>query len=359
MQTFKDLTKPWTELYRPQPRRANSRKPSPYSSPLLSSSQQLPPSSSPPPTSPIERQVHSALTTLLLDDSPRKAERQPHNHVCLPEYDGARRAKDLDLLELERARQSFAEEGAETEAADPQGEPSVEVRVPLESQPVEPNSVEPQTENTDVVTESTAENETHASKKRKRESKKEKRRAALLADTRDPYSLEEGYDPTLLAVVGVLDEIKTQENVAAWIHSGGLWGPAELNLREQALKSISEAPEAKANEDRAISDPVIPDAEVSEGSDLSVNAEGGRKEKKRHRKKGSQDIVEPESSSKSSAHVGEGTGANQELTDETATATDTPPPMWFEHPSTRSYWAHRGKDVLEKMGIALEHGIER
>ncbi|KAG2088564.1 uncharacterized protein F5147DRAFT_549704, partial [Suillus discolor] len=44
--------------------------------------------------------AHSALTTLLLDDSPHKARLQPYNHVCMPEYTSSFRAKDLQCREV-------------------------------------------------------------------------------------------------------------------------------------------------------------------------------------------------------------------------------------------------------------------
>ena len=36
---------------------------------------------------------------------------------------------------------------------------------------------------------------------------------------------EAGYDSTLLVVIGILDDIKEQSNVAGRIHASGLWGP--------------------------------------------------------------------------------------------------------------------------------------
>ena len=38
---------------------------------------------------------HSALTTLLLDDSPRKVRLQPFNHLCVPEYSMKAKANDI------------------------------------------------------------------------------------------------------------------------------------------------------------------------------------------------------------------------------------------------------------------------
>jgi hypothetical protein len=44
---------------------------------------------------------------------------------------------------------------------------------------------------------------------------------------------EDRHDPTLLAVIGVLDEIKAQSNVTWRIRAGGLWGPS-LHLRARS-----------------------------------------------------------------------------------------------------------------------------
>ncbi|KAI0034821.1 hypothetical protein K488DRAFT_44651 [Vararia minispora EC-137] len=63
VQTVKDLRKPWEALYAPI--------------------------------------VHSALTTLLLDDSTLKAALQPWNHLCIPDY--TRELRNRDLAELNRA----------------------------------------------------------------------------------------------------------------------------------------------------------------------------------------------------------------------------------------------------------------
>ncbi|KAJ7054155.1 hypothetical protein C8F01DRAFT_497406 [Mycena amicta] len=41
---------------------------------------------------------HNAQTTLLLDDSVRKAHRHPFNHVCVPEYSADFRRRDLSVL---------------------------------------------------------------------------------------------------------------------------------------------------------------------------------------------------------------------------------------------------------------------
>ncbi|OBZ72868.1 hypothetical protein A0H81_07089 [Grifola frondosa] len=70
--------------------------------------QRTPPSSPPRPSDShigaedgLTPQAHSALTTLLLDDSSHKAELQPYNHVCVGEYSGALRMKDLQSFQQE------------------------------------------------------------------------------------------------------------------------------------------------------------------------------------------------------------------------------------------------------------------
>ncbi|EPQ53321.1 hypothetical protein GLOTRDRAFT_45955, partial [Gloeophyllum trabeum ATCC 11539] len=111
--------------------------------------------------------VHSARTTLLLDDSPRKAHLQPYNHVCIREYDASLRRADLEVLHAAREEERARKEDEEERARKEDGEQR--------------------------------------------------------ARTRDD---EAGtYDATLLAVVGVLDAVRAESNVAGWIRRGGLWGP--------------------------------------------------------------------------------------------------------------------------------------
>ncbi|KAI0338112.1 hypothetical protein BDW22DRAFT_1303235, partial [Trametopsis cervina] len=187
--------------------------------------------------------AHSALTTLLLDDSPRKAERQPYNHFCVPEYSGEMRVKDLEALRIERM---IAE--TETQRTTDSGEPS--------SSPSPPQG----------------EAEPHRKKKTKEEKKLQ---AAML----DPHHSSRKFDETLVAVVGVLDEARKQQNIAAWIRAGGLWG--------------------------------------------------------------SETLTAPTTSQSQSGSSVPGMG------------------MWFEHPPTLSFWARKGREALARLGIPVEHGIER
>ncbi|KAK1231045.1 hypothetical protein PQX77_005852 [Marasmius sp. AFHP31] len=129
--------------------------------------------------------IHSAETTVLLDDSPLKAKLQPHNHLCVPEY--SRGIREWDVGVLERAR--LAKGARENPAADPHESSSV-------TSPTQPAVAE--------------------------EDKKDHSRPnSSLKRKRTPSS--SSYDHILLAVIGVLDAIKYQSNVSSWIREQGIW----------------------------------------------------------------------------------------------------------------------------------------
>ncbi|ESK90303.1 phosphoprotein phosphatase [Moniliophthora roreri MCA 2997] len=116
---------------------------------------------------------HNAATTVLLDDSPKKARLQPWNHVCIREYGTGMRKADLDVWEGLRPKEK--------------------------------------------------------EKKAKKAKKAKKTMKALEVEAVDtpvtelvPPSSKGTYDETLLAVIGVLEALRHQSNVAAWIRSGGL-----------------------------------------------------------------------------------------------------------------------------------------
>lgn len=233
VQTVKDLNIPWSKLPKllvsersttPTPPRVSSpRLPDTAPSPLLASR----------PASPAAY-IHSALSTLLLDDSPLKAVRQPYNHVCIPEYDAKRRASDLSVFMREKMRlEQLEDENAAGDAVDAPAADDAPAASTSETQQGEP-----------------ADDDKDATRKRKRYEKKLKKRQERLAkataeeqraESTPPE--EDEYDPTLLAVIGVLDAIKRQRNVAAWVRAGGLWGPAGRPTDMEPEKEHEEAEE--------------------------------------------------------------------------------------------------------------------
>jgi hypothetical protein len=157
-------------------------------------------------------QQHSALTTVLMDDSPLKAVLQPWNHLCVSEYGSERRKLDVEIVEREVERmwqreraKKVVEEETTTTATDGSAI------------------------NVDMVNEET---DKEAERKRKRKEKKMLKKEKLLLAKEQQLEAqgkeevgkveEERYDELLLAVIGILDELKYQGNVAGWMRSGGL-----------------------------------------------------------------------------------------------------------------------------------------
>ncbi|KAJ7100732.1 hypothetical protein B0H15DRAFT_770143 [Mycena belliarum] len=116
--------------------------------------------------------AHDARTTLLLDDSVRKAHLHPFNHVCVEEYLQETRARDLEVWEASHSRAT-----------------------PLSAKRLAKNA------------------------------KKATSKTKVDVDVKESAPPRAAtYDETLLAVVGILETLKTEADVAEWIRGGGLWG---------------------------------------------------------------------------------------------------------------------------------------
>ncbi|KAF5313855.1 hypothetical protein D9619_013054 [Psilocybe cf. subviscida] len=98
--TLKDLAKPWAEL--------------PYYSTSPSAAASSPPEET--ETEALDAQHHSALSTVLVDDSPLKAMLQPWNHLVIHEYLQQTRNLDLKVLEWEEAKERMKKTQQDIEA---------------------------------------------------------------------------------------------------------------------------------------------------------------------------------------------------------------------------------------------------
>lgn len=107
-----------------------------------------------------------------------------------------------------------------------------------------------------------------------------------------------GYDETLLGVIGILEAVKHESNVAGWIRAGGLWGRGRPTAVEEERMGHG-----------------LQDA----GSKLAKKRKGG----------------------------GKGNDAGED------------PEMWFEDGATMDYWAGRGRAALGVLGVDIGAGIER
>ncbi|KAJ7811533.1 hypothetical protein B0H14DRAFT_2859697 [Mycena olivaceomarginata] len=119
---------------------------------------------------------HSHRTTLLLDDSARKAHLHPHNHVCVREYLAETRRHDLEV----------SQSSSSTPA--PGGKPR--------------KASKPKSKNA------------HAAELASVDASVDAPPAWFLSSPK--------YDETLLAVVGILEAVKSETDVAEWIRGGGL-----------------------------------------------------------------------------------------------------------------------------------------
>ncbi|KAI0698025.1 hypothetical protein BC835DRAFT_1413355 [Cytidiella melzeri] len=338
VQTVKDLNTPWSKL--------SSMAQSRLTSTLDGGG--------PSYASPSAR--HSALTTLLLDDSPRKAELQPYNHFCVPEYSAEMRAKDLEILKLER---SMADNGHE-----------VNDQFDMSHDPKKLDWKVDVKDDADADT----------TRERRRKEKKEARRIKAVSAASELQ--DKAYDETLLAVIGVLSEIKPQRNVAAWIRAGGLWGngicpesdtsvSVQAGLEQPCLTpassiiSHSSSPASRfRSSDRETGSAEVNADQMTKGSMDRGSRQAPRKERKSLRRQsqaGADNVEENRAYSPPAGNDAVFTSDTQRTAEGGVGSGPADPfaSMWFEHPPTMRLWVDRGKKALEKLRIPIEHGIER
>lgn len=195
---------------------------------------------------------HGPDTTLLIDDSRPKAALQPFNHVCISEYNTTARLGDL--IAVQNLRITKKKPRRRSKPSDEQGE-----------------------------------------------------------DVEEDIDSLKGFDPTLLAVIGILDSASTQSNIAGWIRSGALW----CNGRPTLVAS------AAGNADTSAVIPAV-DAGINEAGDVIRGSEV--------------------------------TSSEDDMDDDERRVTSGE--LWFEDDPTLSSWTGRGVEALKKLGITLEHGIE-
>lgn len=464
---MKDLAKPWAELptlrasylTEEQPS-SNSRSTSKSPSPHLTTKPVEPIDSTDP-----RPQRHSALSSLLVDDSPLKAVLQPWNHLCIREYVQEMRRQDLEVAEWEAARERvrkaaearealekrLAEEHAkekerledtsmrnsdvakesddvgDTEQSESEpvrrvirevvmvdgelvGTAEVLKQVSREVVMIEGQMINPEE---DPVAPTPLVSNKHRNRRLKRLTKKLEMKKIREDKERDAFELskqeteasvscgagdaeaeglrstlhdllkqpEMRYDETLLAVIGVLDQIKHESNVAGWMRSGGLLHVAhsptppstddradEISKTEKHPapsrgESPSEQPApAKKRRIENKSDgsdteleiqPPPPSSSLSNilsspqlyETDITTPAEDDRIREENKKEQASTGIpLSPPllgSASGDAAHADVG-----------------PKDLWYQNSAVHRYWANRGRRALEALAIEIESGIE-
>ncbi|KIJ96230.1 hypothetical protein K443DRAFT_682452 [Laccaria amethystina LaAM-08-1] len=262
-QTTKDLAKPWSAL-------------------------QL---DSATATTPSE---HSALTTILVDDSPLKAKLQPYNHLCVREYVSNMRGSDVAVRDAEVLAARAEEQSQSTHA----------------SREVEDEDVN-------------AEEDPGITKKRKRKARKKEKMEKKWAEKKawvaneQARAVDGGYDEMLLAVVGILEEVKVQGNVAGWMRGGG-------------LMMLGREVDSSAKKRR-----------LSDGAEFSDSP-------------GTPPPPPPQSSSQPLLEEADvtsiTTGIPMNNTEETTS-------IWFEDQELVEWWADKGRVALDGLGIDIVSGV--
>ena len=187
------------------------------------------------------------------------------------------------------------------------------------------------------------------------------------------------YDETLLAVIGVLDQIKHESNVAGWMRSGGLLRvahpltppSADGRLDEISKTEKRPAPSREgspsgepAKKRRIHNDPDDSDTELEiqppppssppsnipsspqiDETDITTPAEDDpiREEDKKEQASTGIPLSPPPLSSALGGAASGDVG---------------PKDLWYQDHSVHRYWAERGRRALETLGIEIESGIE-
>ncbi|KAJ4485817.1 hypothetical protein J3R30DRAFT_1411594 [Lentinula aciculospora] len=169
--------------------------------------------------------AHSALSTLLLDDSPLKARMQPYNHICVPEYEGKFYARDVRIAEADKRLDAISNnhdfpisKGVAAEAS-PSRDASLGKRKRSRS----------------------------ASPQASPRFRKKHKRFITKPDTKSHH------DHILLAVIGLLDALKHESNVAAWIQSEQLFAAnctedIDLNVLGDEAKRVVEGTDVELDD---------------------------------------------------------------------------------------------------------------
>ncbi|KAE9398455.1 hypothetical protein BT96DRAFT_30999 [Gymnopus androsaceus JB14] len=146
--------------------------------------------------------THSAQSTLLLDDSPLKARMQPYNHICVPEYERKLYARDLRIMEA-RSRVN-----------------------PPENNDL-PAETDHQTDFDDAGAGIGKRKRYHSPTSPISLPRKRNKKGIAYGDAK---ILSKHHDHILLAVIGLLDALKNESNVAAWVKSEGLFAIERMEL---------------------------------------------------------------------------------------------------------------------------------
>jgi len=336
--TIKDLSTPWAAL--------NAGSPEPLDNKTQSDAASVTKPALSPSSSAL--QEHSALSTLLVDDSPEKCVLQPYNHLCVPEYDSTR-MHDSGLAKWR----------ADTLASTSGG------------------SKESTPENCDSETQRKGSKTSRLGPKKAKVAERRAQREKLVLEN-DEVKM----DDIMLALVGIFDTIKHETNVAAWVKNGGLWAGLERPVvtrevtPEETMGDVSrETVEPTGNDAHTTGSSTTRDTSEVQGPTrlLKIALHLSPQESDSHRntsaRSSSPSARSPKSSHRSLSSIlashrksispsPPASGAPDHGKDRPIAPAKSPLPMWFDSPAVVQHWAVRGRSALEKLGIEVEDGVK-
>lgn len=242
VQTTKNLEKVWTETSSRIP-------PPPELLPILHTSDDNDISSnSESNSSPVDLEhTHSSLSTLLLDDSPLKARLQPWNHLCVQEYDESSWKENIRVVKS--WSRSRSQKTLERISVSPENDDTKNT----ETEVVEVEKVTSITDTLEYSEEKISNGEFPTGRPLSELQENERpEQTDHLPNPSDPIDHIDGQQPssnptnpllpstsplestsdsdtsvvldeTLLAAIGILEELKYQSNVCSWLRNRGPW----------------------------------------------------------------------------------------------------------------------------------------
>lgn len=307
-----------------------------------------------------------------MDDSPLKAYLQPYNHLCIREYTSALRQIDVQCRQREQRAQQISNSHATSLASQPQPQADT-IPPPTSSSEPAISTLNP----TDDASPSespalsqlspTLPPSKHADKKRKRPKKKHTEHELAAEDDLD---LElGGYDPTLLAIIGVLEKIKWEGNVAGWVRSGGLakscFEEEEKHENETGVKEKDQDKQKQENENENENEGVEEEGEKEDENSASTPTDASAPQDPKRRRVSDEHSAlpltngEPASAppSPSLATLAAAAASSSLPTAATMLETIGDTGQWFEDKTVMRYWVRKGVKALEELKIEVTSGI--
>jgi hypothetical protein len=248
----------------------------------------------------------SPRNTLLLDDSYDKTACQPSNHLPVPDFDNGMSFSSA------RALSTFSVSSSATAAF-----PDVQHSSP-----------------------------THGKKER-----------------------AEKVDRTMLAVVGILDRAGGEDSLVGWMEGRGLfpdleggagrwWEGNQVGVRNVSVGEEQPRGDAHEGDEDGGTEDGMQGEGLADKLETGIATGGGKEKKVSHKKQVHKKKLARAAAAAAKAAESDVHAVRRSSLSYSSGHSPTRPKPWHEHPSLVAFWSQRGVEVLESMGIAVEHGMD-